>query len=150
MNRRSFLGVFGAASASVKSVAAKVIESTSVLDLERIGVGTPFTGAYGISSSDTTKSGIEKAGTIQKLRAFLANEASIRAREMKRIKNGVGHDVLSPNIHALRSVSLSYKIAMQNADIIEKRIAARKEYAQNRINKLLGLGDDDWDIYDDE
>lgn len=121
MKRRSFLGLLGGAAASGPKVAA---ESMRDLEIPGVAFSDENNGIPAVLHSPQEKSWARKQ--LKKLVSRTDEE-----RERKRRRTTVYN--LDPDIHALRSVSIGRKMAMQRDINFRKEEEREREYLNDII-----------------
>jgi len=123
MNRRGFLGFFGAAAAVGPSTAAKMTSDLASLDLTRVGLADALTqveDGYLFTGEESPKGRIEWA--LKKL----AKRKLMSAVELDRQRRDFDVHRLDPNIASLRSMSVVSKMRVTRDQLWKK--SHEKEY----------------------
>jgi len=161
MKRRNFLGFLGGAAVGGKQVAAKAIESAAALSLPDVAIktGVLASGSAGIGgpSIDPAYKAMRVKQIAKELMGFrkskskLIEEARLQMKELVGFRKSKSklieearlqmHDSplrLEPDLHSLRSMSLTRKIHIQRDADLLRQINRQKSWLQRELDQLMG------------
>lgn len=123
MNRRGFLGFFGAAAAMGPTTAAKMTSDLGSLDLTRVGLADALTN---VEDSPLYFGAESAGGRIEWALKKLAKRKLMSVADLDRQKRDFDVHRLDPNVASLRSVSVVAKMHITRDQLWKK--AHEKEY----------------------
>lgn len=140
MKRRNFLGFLGGAAVGGKQVAAKAIESAAALSLPDVAIktGDLASGSAGIGGPS-----IDPAYRAMRVKQIAKELVGFRKSKSKLIEEArlQMHDSpfrLEPDLHSLRSMSLTRKIHIQRDADLLRQINRQKSWLQRELDQLMG------------
>ena len=140
MKRRNFLGFLGGVAVGGKQVAAKAIESAAALSLPDIAIktGVLASGSVGIGGPS-----IDPAYKAMRVKQIAKELMGFRKSKSKLIEEArlQMHDSpfrLEPDLHSLRSMSLTRKIHIQRDADLLRQINRQKSWLQRELEQLMG------------
>ena len=140
MKRRNFLGFLGGAAVGGKQVAAKAIESAAALSLPDVAIKT---GVLASGSAGIGGPSIDPAYKAMRVKQIAKELMGFRKSKSKLIEEArlQMHDSpfrLEPDLHSLRSMSLTRKIHIQRDADLLRQINRQKSWLQRELDQLMG------------